>query len=216
MFPNLPGVPALSKNNVITAAVLIAAPVINNLLDKLKPHWGIYDSTGLNTVIEPDSFLGFDYRNEMNISTYPVEQGGFASDNKVKTPFNAIVKISKGSSITGIGIGQSSTTTDRHDFLHIIDDMAESLDLYTLVTPEATYFNVSLESYEYRREHKNGTGIIIASLHFMQIMQATISTASDYTSVAPDPVACPVSAQAPQENGLCTAGSVLPASYSGS
>src|ERR1035437_11025940 len=109
MFPNLPGVPALSKNNVIAAAVLVAAPLINNLLDKLKPHWGIYDVAGLKTVIEPDSFLGFDYRNETNISTYPIEQGGFASYNKVNTPFDARVKISKGSAVTGVGIGQSST-----------------------------------------------------------------------------------------------------------
>jgi hypothetical protein len=213
MFPNLPGVPALSKKNALAAVVTLAAPLINNLLDKLKPVWGIYDSTGINLVIKPDSFLGFEYRNEINISNYPIEKGGFASYNKVKTPFDAIVKVSKGSAITSVGT--SSRLTDRGDFIKTLDKMVESLDLYTVVTPEATYFNVNLEKFEYRRELKNGTGIIIADLHLVEIMTAIISTSSNNTFCAPDPVACQPSAQLSQENGLCTAGSVLPTSYSG-
>jgi|ERR1019366_2591077 hypothetical protein len=193
MFPNLPGVPALSRKNVLAAVVTVAAPLINNLLDLLKPVWGIYDATGLTVVIKPDSFLSVEYRNEMQVSNYPIEHGAFSSYNKVRTPNIVELKITKGSALTAVGT--SSHVSDRDSFLKKLDQLTASLDLYTIKTPEAEYINMNLEQYDYRREVKNGAGIIIASLRFVEIIEASVLLGS---STPQNP-----SAQAPIDNGMC-------------
>jgi hypothetical protein len=203
-FPNLPGVPALSSNTILAGATTLAAPVVNNLLDKLKPAWGIYDSTGKTKVLLPDSFLGLDYSNKTNISTYPIERGAFNSYNKVKSPLSVTVKVSKGGSIK-----------DRDAFLKVVGTLVTSLDLYTLLTPEASYFNMNLEDFDFRRIVSDGVGVINASLHFVEILQAVIILPEDNTSVSPDPVATVPTAQASVDNGMCQAGPTLLTPYSG-
>lgn len=212
-FPNLPGVPSLSGYNAPAAVATLAAPLINNLLEKLKPVWGIYDANGINKVLTPDTFISLDYRNEMNVSNFPIERGAFSSYNKVRTPYSLIVKVSKGSAVTSVGTG--SSVNDRNSFLQTLEQLTASLDLYTIKTPEANYYNANLEEYDYRREVRNGVGMIIASLRFVEVIQASLllssSTNNAYEDpngsgrlVAPDPTATTgVSAQAPVDNGMC-------------
>src|SRR5574340_220619 len=95
MFPNFPGIPPLQNKQVIAGAALLAAPVLSNVLSALAPKWGIYKSDKTTLAIEPDSFIGIEYLNSQNVSSYPIERGSFASYNKVQNPFNAIVTISK-------------------------------------------------------------------------------------------------------------------------
>jgi len=196
-FPNLPGVPSLKGVSGGAVAVTLAAPLINNLLDKLKPAWGIYDAAGKKKVIEPDSFLGVDYQNESNVSNYPIERGAFSSYNKVRTPFSAVVKISKGGAIK-----------DRDAFIKVLEQLAASLDVYTIITPETSYFNVNLEEYDYRREVHHGAGIVIASMRFVEIIEASVLLPSSNVSVPPDKTATVPSAQSMIDNGMCQAAKI--------
>lgn len=165
-FPFLPGIPPL-KDKVIAAGALLAATGIAKLLDLLKPNWGIYNAAGTEKVVEPDNFLGIDYLNSQKISDYPIEKGGFASYNKVQNPFTATVRISKGGS-----------ESDRSDFIYTIERLIASLDLYVLVTPERAYLNMSIERFDYRRDSVNGVGLIVVSLHMVEIREAQITTAT--------------------------------------
>lgn len=176
-FPNLPGVPSLHSYNVPAAAVATGASFLVNALLSGNSGWGIYDDTGTNAVLLPDSFLSLDFHQDTNISNYPIEQGSFASYNKVRTPYTIQARVSKGSSLgilSGIGF-TPSTTPDRNLFLQALDDMIASLALLTIITPESTYYNANLESYEYKREVKNGAGIIIADLRFVEIMNSYVT-----------------------------------------
>ena len=89
-FPNLPGVPSLHSYNVPAAILSTGISFGVNALNSGKTGWGIYDDAGNNQVLFPDSFLSLDYKKDMNISNYPLEQGSFAS---YKQSQNAIFNI---------------------------------------------------------------------------------------------------------------------------
>ena len=51
----------------------------------LAPTYALIDADG-KKIIEPDGTGEFDMKGNTSVSTYPIEQGGFQSYNKVLTP----------------------------------------------------------------------------------------------------------------------------------
>jgi hypothetical protein len=199
-FPNLPGVPPLKINPTVAAAAgTLAAPLINNLLDKAKRGWGVFSMDNLKKdVISPDSYISIDYRNESNIPMFPIEKGAFDSYNKVSTPYTVTIKVAKGAKMGLLAGG----TSDLKSFLDTINTIHDDTKLYAIVTPEATYLNANMKSYGYKRETNNGAAMIIAMLDFVEIMQTqTQITTSSATLTGPDPVGTVSSAQAFKQSG---------------
>lgn len=159
--PNYPGVPPVNRDPNAGIIAALAAIVVADVLSVFDKKWGIYDKTGKTEVLKPDTFLGLEYRTERRISNYPVQDGGFASYNKVNDPFVGVVKMAK-----------SGSFQDRKEFLDKIASLADDTNLYTIVTPEVVYKNCNLERYDYQRQIRNGAGIIIVSCHFVEIRQA--------------------------------------------
>jgi len=170
--PDMPGVPAVARDT-LAAAVTLASPIISGILGAFIQTWGVFDSSGKQVLI-PDTFLGIEYRNVYHVATHPVERGSFAAYNKVKEPFHGLVRMAVGGSVS-----------DRETFLQDLNNLVKSTDLYNLITPEETYFNVNLERFDYRRETRNGAGMIIAVCHFIEIRQAGQS-ANRSLSCVPD------------------------------
>jgi hypothetical protein len=112
------------------------------------------------------STLGFDFMKETRISDFPVEAGAFANYNKVETPANPVVTLAL-----------SGTEDDRTRFLTAIDAACVSTDLYTVVTPEITYANYSVERYTYSRRAYKGATLLIVELSLKEIRQATATYA---------------------------------------
>ncbi len=187
--PKLPGVPPIPRN-ALASAVTIAAPIISDVLNLFAPIWGVFGPSG-DQVLLPDTFLGISYRNSRHIANYPIEQGAFASYNKVQDPFDADVRVAVG-----------GTVEDREQFLAALEALANSLDLYTLVTPDATYPNVNLARFDYRREIDGGAGLIVANCHFVEIRQA----AAMQVVGAPNPT----QVQAPSSAAVVSQGHVMP------
>jgi hypothetical protein len=184
-FPDFPGVPPL-LNNPLPAAALLASPVLSNLLDMLAPKWGIFTESGAQAVV-PDSFLELDYVNSSNIPTYPQEQGAFASYNKVPNPRAHSIGMSKGGS-----------KKEMTDFLTLLESLGDSLDLFTIVTPNRSYPRTNIDKCEYRRSSFGGAGIIVATIHFTEIRQASAAFSQPGGVSATDTVP---SAQAQVDNG---------------
>ena len=198
-FPNFPGVPPLLNPGPVGLTTL-AAPLISKLLDSFAPKWGIYnmpktssiEAAEVKPVIVPDNVISVDYVNVSNILNYPVEEGSFASYNKIKTPRSHTVIMSKGGS-----------TSVRTAFIQKLEELQESLDLFAIVTPEKNYINVNIDRVEFRRTATNGAGMIMASIHFVEIRQAEIAFSGQASPTATKP-----QAQANINNGQTQAGSV--------
>lgn len=160
-----------------------------DLLNPLSTDWKILDANTSAPVIVPDTVPRFEYRGEARVSDYPVEQGAFASYNKVQVPFDVrMTMVCSGSNFAqkgaqalrnavGLSIGQN--LMQRPDFLDTLDYMRLTTDLFVIVTPDKTYPNVNLEHFDYRRETTNGATMLIVEAWFREVR---VSGAAKYTN----------------------------------
>lgn len=142
------------------------------------PMWGLFDADGAQA-LQPDTFLGIEFRNSSRLSDYPLEQGAFESYNKVANPFDLVV---------GMAIGGSEAA--RADFLARLRAMEDDLNLYTLVTPEEVFESVNLERYDYARKQHNGATLLTVNLYLKEIR---INLKSEYVT---SPEGAPTTAEA--------------------
>jgi hypothetical protein len=203
--PKLPGVPQLSRSpNFPTGSPQIlgigvaAARLFTAFF--VRPVWGVFkevpttpevteDADGVQTVtvsppkklvpvVVPDSIREFSYRNEWNVSDYPVQDGSFASYNKVNNPFEIQLRMTKGGSLS-----------DRQDFLAQIDAISGTLDLYQIITPEKTYHNCNVIRYEVGRRGVGGAFFLSeVDIFFreIRIVQAQYTETASDTQFAKD------------------------------
>lgn len=173
---DLPGVPQLSRSPIAAVAfdLALATPALQSVLWQAtvtEPQWGIFDKDG-NLAITPDSVLSFDNRNEWAVSSFPVQAGAFANYNKVASPFECAVRLSKG-----------KTIGDRATFLAQLDTIAKSLEVYTIRTPERSYNSVNVTRYEVSRRDQNGAFFLTeVDVYFIEIREV----AQQYTDSSTD------------------------------
>jgi hypothetical protein len=184
-FPNVPalaaGVPPVPRSpNFPPTAGLVLSTVQGAIWRSfaISDQWGIFDKDG-KRLGEVSPFTGalsllssisgaslstnsMGYSKETRISDYPVEQGGFATYNKVEMP-----------SQPSVTLIVSGTDDDRSKFLSSIDKATRSIDLYTVVTPEITYIDHAIERYNYERRSDNGAYMLIVQIFLKEIRQVS-------------------------------------------
>lgn len=206
--PQLPGVPQLVRSAASVPqpalGVAIQPPGPPGLLwraSQVAPVWGVFDAAG-NQVITPDSVLVFNYRKEYSVSDYANQDQAFASYNKVAHPSESIMRFIK-----------NATLGERSTFVTDCETVADSINLYTVITPERTYLNFNAIRHEMNRREKNGAYSIEADMFFREIrivqgQYDTTGAAVSPTANAKDPGAVPpvslgiVQPQAPSANAL--------------
>jgi hypothetical protein len=169
--PNAPGVPPLLRNaariaDTATSGLLGISDELDLLIGAEPVKWGVFDAAH-QPVAVADSVISFEYRNGSRISDYPLEQGAFASYNKVANPYDAKVRMVC-----------SGSEAKRTVFINALEAASKSIALYTVVTPEVTYLNANIESWDYRRESSNGAHVIIADLHIREIRETATAAFS--------------------------------------
>ncbi len=203
--PNVPGVPAVNRSGLGSAVGSLltadALSLINNLFN--FPQWGIF--LGFLPVVVADTVVVFDLRKDWQISSYPVEGGGFTSYNKVYIPFQGTVRFTTGGS-----------RMRRQLLLTTVDAIAGDLNLYSLVTPEAVYPTVNVVSYDYRRTGQDGLGMLSVDVKVEEV-RPTAGTSYASTSNAANPSFLPTSSTGPVQTSPATAAqvSMLPTIKSG-
>jgi len=185
--PKFPGVPALPRSPKFPPLVRSGLGLVQGMLWRVfqvQTRWGIFDSKG-KPLGDPAKFTGLignaldaaglgstlstnsvDYSKETKVSDFPIEQGSFASYNKVETPASPIVTLC----LTG-------SENNRRTFLEAIDKAVKSTDLYSVVTPEVTYIDYSIERYNYSRRNSKGATLLIVEITLKEIRQVS----SQYT-----------------------------------
>lgn len=218
--PNVPGVPALPRLATITPFVAAGQGLLQGLIWRLfqvQTQWGIFDSSG-QPLGDPSKFTGLigaaldsaglgttmstggvDYSKETRVSDFPVEQGSFASYNKVELPASPLVTLC----LTG-------SENDRRSFLDAIDQATKSTDLYSVVTPEVTYIDYTIERYNYQRRANRGATLLIVELSLKEVRQVSslLAVSSGLINAPKDAGSTPkvdagkVQAQTPQVSTL--------------
>lgn len=155
--PTYPGVPPLLVAPAPTPAIAPLSSDAKNLATLFKvPKWGIYRNGA--QVLTPDSIVAFEFKNDFNLSDFPQESGAFQSYNKVASPYDAKLQMTKG-----------GTDADRAAFLAALSALLQSLDTFDVVTPEITYLSANLKRYDYRRTSRNGYGLLTVELWLEEI-----------------------------------------------
>jgi hypothetical protein len=194
----VPNLPRLSSAGASAASGLsLLEGIVWNVLQQ-DDQWGVYDSNG-NALGDPSLFSGIastilsslgasstlstnsvEYSKEMRVSDYPVEGGSFASFNKVETPANPRVVLCL-----------SGSQDDRTSFINAIDAATKSTNAYSVVTPEVTYINYTIESYRYDRTAAHG-----ATMYILEMKLKEIRTVSAAYTTASSPINNPQSTDA--------------------
>ena len=206
LVPNVPGVPPMAGlSGLVAEATILTSDAASALGLFSSPQWGIYDSGGSN--IFPDcSVVAVDYRREYRVSDYPLEQGAFTSYNKVQIPFDVRVtlavsgnsilgQLTSGGAFAGIAnavFGGSAASATRAAILNTLEQLALSLDLVSVVTPEYTFNSCNVVHHDYRREARNGVTLIKVDVWLAEIR--VTATQQFTTTQAP-------SSQTPQNQG---------------
>jgi hypothetical protein len=187
VFANVPlldGVPTvLRKAGAIPVVRAVLSKVEGELWRMLttESKWGVFTAEG-KLIAQADSVIDVGYRNNSRVVSHPVQRGGFGSYNKVASPFEATVRLSKGGGVSTLGVVKSllaggglsgAGEKARGDFLDAIDKASKTTDLYHVVTPEKTYINCNIQSYSYRREQSNGAHRIDVELQLIEVRQTS-------------------------------------------
>ncbi len=180
LFPNvpqLPGVPPVFRDRA-NEVIGIANDIANLVRPKLthdapgvaagsRAVWGIYTLGGA-LALAVDSVVSVEPHREFRLSDYPTEKGGFQTFNKVATPRETRVSVTKGGS-----------DADRQAFLDTLDDMTASLDLFSVVMPDNVFPDSSLVRYDYVRSQERGATLITVEISFTEVRQTATSAFTD-------------------------------------
>lgn len=153
--PNAPNVPFMQER----------VPTGLNPRPTLYPNdWGIFNPKTGDPVFVVDTCVSLENKETTKVSTFPVENGAFASYNKVVEPTRPKVRLAVG--------GQQAIS-------NLLDQLAvavRSLELYDVVVPEHYYLNMCLESYDYKRSNKTGQNMLEVDLTLVEIRQVATAT----------------------------------------
>lgn len=192
-FPNVPTVAGVPDLNRLPLAVGVRTGIVQavqgldyfGILAGDTPQWMLCDDQG-NALVTPDSMVEVGYRGEERVASYPVEQGAFASYNKVAQPQELTLRLSCG-----------GRNMSRDVFLLELDYLRSSLALVNVVTPEITYRSFNVDRVDYGRRSASGLSLILAEVHLTEIR---VSAQASYSNTAQP------SGNDPQSQGwVCTA-----------
>lgn len=132
----------------------MAAPQLN----QFPNIWGVFRKDG-SPAFDVDSFASLTHDDPAKVGTFPVEDGGFASYDKVDNPFRCKVRLSVG-----------GDDARMQAFLTALRAAKKSLELFDVATPQQTYLGVNLEKTAVMRDQA-GQGRVVAELDFLEIRQ---------------------------------------------
>lgn len=164
-------------------------------------NWDIFDKDG-GKALDFDTFFSCSVKAENKVSSNPVEKGSFADYNKVASPTALTVVL-----------GRTGKSDELAAFLTALDKLADGTDLVSIVTPEKTFLDYNLVSYDYDRQAENGVDRLLVGLMLQEIRQVeprysneTIKPISKAQAKNPEDAS---TADAGKQQGQTTRASVL-------
>lgn len=147
---------------------VIGSRIEGDISNYFDGSWQVVDAKTGQNIVNFTSFLDANILRENQVVDEDIEEGSFASYNKVEAPLE--VKIT---------LGIEGTTAELQSALVSLDKYVKGIDLINCVTPTAEYRNLNLERYDYDLKADIGRGVLYVSLFLLEIRQVR----SEYTNV---------------------------------
>ena len=159
-LPNLPALPFINWGPALPKMLPVPKAPLN--------FWGVFMVGTRNPVFDVDSCHSFDFEKETKVSNFPVENGAFATYNKVIEPITVKIRLA----VSGLDRLQA--------FLTSLSAETNSTNLYNVRTPEVGYTNTfTISKFRYNRTKDKGAYVIFADLTLTEVRQV----APAYTTV---------------------------------
>lgn len=142
---------------------------------------------GQSAAVDFNSMQEFSAEKGSRLPDEPIEKGSFATYNRVIEPRSITARLS----VEG-NAAKLQSAIDR------LTDLCENDETITLTTPEQSYKNMMLESFDYRRDAQNGRGVLYVDLRFKEIREV----ASQQTTTAVEE-AEPIDAEDAEDGSVC-------------
>lgn len=171
--PDVPGVPPLDRLDTkiaflepanVFSSQLQKVPYLRGILKAAQAEkWGVFKKDG-TAVIVANVFMEMSHTASSKIARFFVEQGTFANYNKVNE-----------SDETSIVMIKTGTFAELGEYINEVDALKKSTELFDIVTPEKTFTDVNLESFDYARRQSDGVNLIQFNMQFVEIRQVALA-----------------------------------------
>lgn len=127
----------------------------------------IFLGEGDAEVLSFNSFLELEIESGGSVPAQPLEQGSFAAYNKLQEP----LKIAANIAIEG-------TLAELQDALGQLNVLKEETTIFSVITPEFEYVNMTLESFSYARKREEGRGVLYVQMNLVEVREVETATTS--------------------------------------
>lgn len=122
-------------------------------------------------IINPDSVVDFEISVDSNVNTHPVEQGGFSAYNRVQEPISIRMTLAC-----------QGKNMSRETFLSTLKSLREGTTIVTISTPDASYPNMTLKGYGYKKIAERGAVTIWADTQWVEERSTNVVVSAPPTS----------------------------------
>ncbi len=134
-------------------------------------EWTLLDAQG-GTAVAFTSFIELDVTNSGQVTSYPVEEGGFINYNKTQSPLEIRVTL-----------GFQGSNSDFERVLAQLDEYRREAVTLAVSTPSALYESMTLQSFSYKRGLQNNAGMLVTELNLTEVRQ--VAPQSYYVALNP-------------------------------
>lgn len=159
-FPNIPNYKGLVTSGSDALISLGGAAVINAVFGNV---WGLVNEFGV-PVLKSDNVLGLSFTSASTIANAPIERGSFASYNKVASPSQAVVQLSKG---TGGPLERGAWLTQ------LLTYEGSTLKFH-VISPEFVHRNMSIVNVDYARSAGEGLQLIVVNVQLEEVREVGV------------------------------------------
>ena len=142
---------------------------------------------GQSAAVDFNSMQEFSAEKSSRLPDEPIEKGSFSTYNRIIEPRSITCQLSVEGSAQKL-----QSAIDR------LTDLCENDEKITLTTPEQSYPNMMLESFDYRRDATNGRGVLYVDLRFKEIRE--VQSAQTTTAIEE---AEPIEAEDAEDGSVC-------------
>lgn len=165
-------------SQLISGISNVAATAMGFLTGANSNEFALVDSETSLSAFDFDALIQFEVRAEGMVVSAPIEQGSFASYNKVDSPNSLEVVLAK-----------QGTDDVLQAALKTLDSLQTTASKLNFVTPIAEYENYTLESYDFSMTNRDGLGVLYLTLRLVEIREVE----PQYTNAGGDGKSKPIS-----------------------